>query len=56
MSIMGVFGFNDTAINCYKKAGFQIEGKLREAEKIDDEYWSLFIMSIIEDEYRAKYD
>ena len=50
---LGVFDFNVSAIACYKKAGFIIEGTFRDYRKINDEYWSLFNMSIIEDEYRS---
>lgn len=48
---LGVFDFNVSAIECYKKAGFIIEGKSRECRKINGEYWSLINMSILEDEY-----
>jgi RimJ/RimL family protein N-acetyltransferase len=46
------FDFNTSAINCYKKVGFQIEGHLRDFRKVDDEYWSSYLMSILEDDWR----
>lgn len=49
---LGVFDFNVSAIACYKKAGFLIEGNLRDSRKVNGEYWSLLNMSILEDEYR----
>ena len=49
---LGVFDFNESAIACYKKAGFIIEGSSREGRKINGGYWSLINMSILEDEYR----
>jgi RimJ/RimL family protein N-acetyltransferase len=49
---LGVFDFNKSAIACYEKAGFKIEGTLRDFRKINDEYWSLINMSILEEEYR----
>lgn len=49
---LGVFDFNKSAIACYEKAGFKIEGMLRDCRKINDEYWSLINMSILEEEYR----
>jgi RimJ/RimL family protein N-acetyltransferase len=49
---LGVFDFNVSAIACYKKAGFIIEGKHRDCRKINGQYWSLLNMSILEDEYR----
>lgn len=48
-----VFDFNHAAIKCYEKAGFRKEGHLREARKIGDDYWSLYQMSILEDEWRS---
>jgi RimJ/RimL family protein N-acetyltransferase len=51
---LGVFDFNKSAIACYEKAGFIIEGNFRECRKIDGQYWSLLNMSILEDEYRRK--
>lgn len=49
---LGVFDFNKSAIACYEKAGFKIEGTARDFRKINDEYWSLINMSILEEEYR----
>lgn len=49
---LGVFDFNKSAIACYEKSGFKIEGTLRDFRKINDEYWSLVNMSILEEEYR----
>jgi RimJ/RimL family protein N-acetyltransferase len=49
-----VFNFNQAAIKCYEKAGFKEEGHIREARKIGNEYWSLFQMSILEDEWKLK--
>ncbi len=50
---LGVFDFNTSAIACYEKAGFKKEGLLREIRKIGDEYWSLWEMSILEDEWQV---
>jgi len=49
-----VFDFNFPAIQCYEKVGFVKEGYLREARRIKDEYWSSYLMSILEDEWRAR--
>jgi len=49
---LGVFDFNESAIACYKKAGFIIEGTFRDCRKINGQYWSLINMSILEDEFR----
>lgn len=51
---LGVFDFNISAIECYKKAGFIVEGRSRECRIINGKYWSLINMSILEDEYRRR--
>jgi len=48
---LGVFDFNRPAIACYEKAGFTKEGLLRDSRKNGDEYWSLWEMSILENEW-----
>jgi RimJ/RimL family protein N-acetyltransferase len=48
---LGVFDFNQSAIACYEKAGFKKEGLLRDCRKIGNEYWSLWEMSILENEW-----
>lgn len=48
---LGVFDFNVSAINCYEKVGFMKEGLLRDSRKNGDEYWSLWEMSILENEW-----
>lgn len=48
---LGVFDFNVSAIACYEKAGFIKEGVLRDSRKNGDEYWNLWEMSILEDEW-----
>jgi len=49
-----VFDFNESAIACYEKSGFTKEGLLRDATKLDDEYWSPYVMGILESEWRAR--
>jgi RimJ/RimL family protein N-acetyltransferase len=44
---LGVFDFNLAAIACYERAGFVKEGLLREARKVENEYWNLWEMSIL---------
>jgi RimJ/RimL family protein N-acetyltransferase len=48
---LGVFDFNVSAIAYYEKAGFIKEGLLRDSRKYGDEYWSLWEMSILENEW-----
>ncbi|GET35556.1 putative acetyltransferase [Microseira wollei NIES-4236] len=50
---IGVFDFNKEAIACYEKVGFVKEGYLRESWRVGDEYWSIYIMSMLESEWKA---
>lgn len=50
---LNVFSFNHSAIKCYQKAGFKIEGKLKDVRKIKNEYWSNLVMAILENEYNG---
>ncbi|TCP23729.1 RimJ/RimL family protein N-acetyltransferase [Scopulibacillus darangshiensis] len=51
---LGVFDFNEPAIACYEKAGFKKEGLLRDSRRMGNEYWSLWEMSILENEWFDK--
>jgi len=48
-----VFTFNERAIRAYRKAGFTIEGRAREAIHRDGRFWDEIAMSILEPEWRA---
>ena len=48
---LGVFDFNSSAIACYEKAGFKKEGLLRDYRRIGNEYWSLWEMSVLDNEW-----
>ncbi len=48
-----VFDFNQGAVACYEACGFRKEGHLRDARRVGDRYWSLYLMSILEEEWRA---
>ncbi|QQK75340.1 GNAT family N-acetyltransferase [Salicibibacter cibarius] len=48
---LGVFSFNEPAIACYEKVGFKRDGLLRDLRKMGDDYWSLWEMSMLEDEW-----
>ena len=52
---LGVFDFNQPAIRCYEKVGFVKEGLLRDSRKVGYCYWSLYEMSILEEEWRLAY-
>jgi RimJ/RimL family protein N-acetyltransferase len=47
---LGVFNFNLQAIKCYESCGFEIEGKFKEISRFDDNYWSVYNMSILNKE------
>lgn len=48
---LGVFEFNKAAIRCYQNCGFRIEGTFRESFEIQNEYYSVHNMSILDREY-----
>ncbi|UOR14026.1 GNAT family N-acetyltransferase [Halobacillus amylolyticus] len=50
---LGVFDFNEPAIRCYEKAGFKKDGLLRDHRKMNNEYWSLYEMSILDSEWQG---
>jgi RimJ/RimL family protein N-acetyltransferase len=47
-----VFDWNTSAVRSYLKIGFTIEGHLRDYRKVKDSYWSSYLMSILETEWR----
>jgi diamine N-acetyltransferase len=49
---LDVYEYNKRAIELYKSEGFLHEGIIRECKKYDDNYYSMHIMSILENEYR----
>jgi RimJ/RimL family protein N-acetyltransferase len=51
---LSVFAFNARAIRVYEKAGFRIEGRLREAIRRDGRHWDEVQMGVLADEWRAR--
>ncbi|WP_339280475.1 GNAT family protein [Lysinibacillus sp. FSL P2-0066] len=51
---LGVFDFNKQAILCYERSGFIKEGLLRNSIKVENKFWSVWIMSILRDEWLNK--
>lgn len=51
--LLGVFEFNERAIACYKKCGFQIEGRFRQHHYGEGRYWDNVVMGILRDEFDA---
>ncbi|RKX79831.1 MAG: GNAT family N-acetyltransferase [Spirochaetes bacterium] len=50
-----VFDYNNPAISCYKKAGFTMEGLLRDARRFEEGYLSPYIMSMLEEEWYSHF-
>jgi len=50
---LAVFEYNERAIRAYRKVGFSVEGRSREAIWRGDRFWDEIQMSILEDEWRA---
>ena len=48
---LSVFAFNERAIRSYEKAGFRVEGRLREAIARDGRYWDEIQMGVLRDEW-----
>jgi len=51
---LGVSEFNKAAIRCYQNCGFRIEGTFRESFKIDNEFYSVHNMSILDRDYAQR--
>ena len=49
-----MFDFNQPAIRAYEHAGMKIEGLLRDVRVVGDEFWSVYQMSMLEDEWRSR--
>jgi len=48
-----VFEFNERAVRAYQKAGFRVEGRLREAVRREGRYWDEITMGVLEHEWRV---
>lgn len=46
-----VFESNPRGMRCYEKAGFKLEGRLRQAHYLDGAYIDVLLMSILKDEW-----
>jgi RimJ/RimL family protein N-acetyltransferase len=51
---LSVFAFNERAIRSYEKAGFRVEGRLREAIARDGRFWDEIQMGALRDEWLAE--
>jgi RimJ/RimL family protein N-acetyltransferase len=51
---LSVFAFNERAIRAYRRAGFVIEGRAREAIRRDERWWDEVEMSILDSDWKAQ--
>ncbi|MFZ4454479.1 GNAT family N-acetyltransferase [Salibacterium aidingense] len=51
---LGVWDFNQAAVRCYEKAGFIHEGRKRDIRKFEEEFWSMYEMSMLEEEWKKQ--
>lgn len=50
-----VYGFNESAISCYRRAGLVQEGVLRKAQKMGRQEWDVVIMAILYEEWEGRH-
>jgi RimJ/RimL family protein N-acetyltransferase len=50
---LSVFAFNERAIHSYEKAGFRVEGRLRDAITRDGRFWDEIQMGVLREEWLA---
>jgi RimJ/RimL family protein N-acetyltransferase len=51
---LGVFAEHDAAVKCYEKAGFKVEGRMREDLFLDGEYKDRLRMGMLRSEYKPE--
>jgi RimJ/RimL family protein N-acetyltransferase len=51
---LSVFAFNERAIRSYRRVGFVVEGRSREAIWRDGRYWDEIHMSVLDDEWEHR--
>ena len=51
---LNVYETNPRAIHSYEKAGFSVDGRLRQARYLEGRYVDIFLMSILKDEWKKE--
>jgi GNAT superfamily N-acetyltransferase len=51
---LNVYDFNTGAVACYQRAGFVIEGRMRDSTRGTTGYWSGYLMALLEPQHRAR--
>ncbi len=51
---LNVFSYNTRAIRVYEKAGFKVEGAMRDALHRDNQRWDLVFMGLLREDFRYK--
>jgi RimJ/RimL family protein N-acetyltransferase len=46
-----VYEYNERAVRAYQKAGFRMEGRLRQETFRDGRYWDTFVMAVLREEW-----
>lgn len=49
-----VFAYNERAIRCYQKVGFEHEGTMRAARYVDGQYHDELVMGVLRDDFLSK--
>ncbi len=51
---LSVYAYNQRAIRCYEKCGFELEGRLRDSHYYDGQYHDELVMGILDTDFRTK--
>ncbi len=53
--MLGVFSYNERAVNCYRKVGFKEIGRRRQARIIGGKKFDVILMDILAEEFKSVY-
>ena len=49
-----VYEYNARAVKCYEKAGYRLEGRLRQARFWRGRYWEVLLMAVLREEFPGR--